>query len=322
MEIRWRDLVICDYEVALADGVSGRGAVVEYDLYGRGLHIAPRVLLDDPAPLGRIRRPGIVDVPATEYDAFCAAVQHRLLDLPGALAVRSAFETARSKFWSRISKLESRLNRRGAAAQLAMLTVALDDLMALHTLNWLLPREAAEAHLTQVFADEHAARTCLLALMVPSEPAHVVDVYAWLLRTASTGDTSAFADQKGFLQAQGLTASPWEDPAVVARTIEQFSNAETQQALTKLRHLHERASQRRSDFYAAALLASSSDGAAYQRTQALAVICRLAADEEEFRKVAQQQTLRTLRKLAEQHGRDPYELTLADFLELAQEMPA
>lgn len=320
MEFRWRDLVVCDYEMSLIDGVSGRGAVVEYDLYGRGLHTAPRILLGSPNPLGKIRRPGIVDVPAAEYDAFCTAVRQRLLRLDGALAIRQAFDTTRAGFEEMITQLEGYLSHAEAAPHLEALAVVLDNLMALHTLNWLLPRTEAEAHLATLFDDEAAARACLLALTVPTDPAHLVDVHAWLLQTARSSDASAFAERMGFLQQQGLSPSAWEDPATVAQTIRRIPVSETEQALTELQEHHTRANQRRADLYAAALLASVTDRSAYERTQAIAVSCRLAADEEEFRKVAQQRTLRALRKLADRHGWDAYEMPLSQFISLMQEV--
>ncbi|GII84422.1 hypothetical protein Ssi03_24120 [Sphaerisporangium siamense] len=323
MEIRWRDLVICDYEIDLMEGAAGRGALVEYDLYGRGLRVAPRVLLDDPAPLGRVRRPGVVDVPAARYDLFCAAVRDRLLTLDGALAARAAFDDARRALTAGLALLEEHLAGAAPPPPLRDLAAAMDAVMAFHTLNWLLPRERAEDHLSAVLGDRTAGRACLLAQMVPAEPAHLLDVHAWLLECAADADAETFARRGGFLQRQGLAATPWEDPRHASALLERLAR-EGEDHLTAqvsaLRDSHRRASARRDDLYAAALLACAGDHAAHETTQAIGVACELAADEEEFRKVAQQRLLRALRLLAQTHHWDAFTLTLDGFAAAFEEV--
>jgi hypothetical protein len=317
MELRWRDLVVCDYEIELGDG-----ALVEYDLYGRGLQAAPSVLLGESQPLGNTRRPGVIDIPAARYDAFCARVRGSLLTLDGALRARAVFDTARARLTDAMAALDAHLNDPRRSVRVDDLAEPLDQVMAFHTLNWLLPTQEAQEHLAGMLGDQAAARTCLLAQMVPTVPAHLLDVHALLLETARTGDMAAFADQAGFLQAQGMTVTAWEDPAAVWASVaalrattrgEAAAGEDLAGQVAMLRDTHQAADQRRESLYAAALLASIGDPAAHARTQAIAVACRLAADEEEFRKVAQQRILRGLRKLAHGHGVDPTRLTLTDF---------
>jgi hypothetical protein len=311
VELRWRDVVVCDYEIELSDS-----ALVEYDLYGRGLQAAPRVLLGEREVLGSTRRPGVIDIPAAVYDTFCARVRARLLTLTGALAVRSAFDDARTQLAAALDALDAQLRTRARPSGVGGLIRALDRVMAFHTLNWLLPVQEAQRHLAGLFEADHAARVCLLALMVPATPAHLLDVHALLLDAARTADAALFAEQAGFLHAQGMATTAWEDPTTVAAVLHKAAarhGGDLAGQVTGLRAAHARASGRRDALYAAALLASAGDPAVYERTQAIAVTCRLAADEEEFRKVAQQRTLRGLRRLACAHGFDPMDLPLSEF---------
>ncbi|GAA4082986.1 hypothetical protein GCM10022214_47980 [Actinomadura miaoliensis] len=319
MELRWRELVVCDYEIELGDV----GALVEYDLYGRGLQAAPRMLLGEPAPLGITRRPGVIDIPAARYDDFCRRVRTRLLTLQGALQARDVFDAARARLSDAIHALEVALIAAVPPAGLDELAMALDEVMAFHTLNWMLPTREAAEHLSMLLGSAEAGRACLLAQMVPTVPAHLLDVHALLLETSQTGDLAAFADRAGYLQAQGMAKTAWENPAAVAASVaalrdrwaaEDHDDPSVQ--LTALHTAHQTADRRREALYAAALLASADDPAAYERTQAIAVACRLAADEEEYRKQAQQRVLRGLRMLGQAHGMDPTRLTLDQFIDL------
>lgn len=326
MELRWRDLVVCDYEIELGDV----GALVEYDLYGRGLQAAPGVLLGEPGPLGATRRPGVIDIPAARYDDFCRRVRERLLTLHGVLHARDAFQAARRRLSDAIRALETALAASLPPTRLEELAMALDEVMAFHTLNWVLPTREAAEHLAALLGSAEAGRACLLAQMVPTVPAHLLDVHALLLETARTGDLATFADRAGYLQAQGMAETAWEDPAAVAASVNALRDRwaadghgpDASVQLTALDTAHQSADRRREALYAAALLASADDPAAYERTQAIAVACRLAADEEEYRKQAQQRVLRGLRLLGRARGMDPTRLTLDQFIDPHTERPA
>lgn len=267
--------------------------------------------------LGRIRRPGIVDIPAVAYDEFCTAVRRHLLTLKGALMAKAAFAAARAGLSAELTRLEQCSADGGPLPSLAALAAAMDKVMAFHTLNWLLPREEAERHLATVLGDPAAARACLLAQAVPAEPAHLLDVHAWLLECTATMDAASFAQHRGHLQHQGLGATPWEDPHQTAELMERLAEAGGErlaEQVTALRASHEAAARRRDGLYAAALLASAGDRGLYERTRAIGVAFGLAADEEEFRKVAQQRFLRTFREACEARNWNAFDLSLDDFL--------
>ncbi|MFC5183193.1 hypothetical protein [Actinomadura harenae] len=317
MELRWRGVVTADYEMEL-----DHGALVERDLYGRGLRAAPCVLLDDPRPLGRTRRPGVVDIDVEVYETFCERVRERLLTLQGAMHAATVFRDACAQVCSVLEQLERRLADGTPPVELAQLPALLDRLMALHTLNWLLPDREAVEHLTVLFGDEQAARRCALAQMVPIVPAHLLDLHQRLITTADTGNFTGFARAVGHLQAPGLAPAAWEDPAAVAVSVDTLrkrvggSEGLAEQD-DRIRRGRDRAVQQRVDLYAAALLASSGDASAWDRTQAIGVLFPLAADEEEERRRLQGWVLRVLRETAARHHVDAQTLTLDDFAALA-----
>ncbi|MBX7266893.1 hypothetical protein KIF24_13235 [Micromonospora sp. Llam7] len=292
MESRWRDLVILDYEVDFP-----AASRLELALYSAGAALFPRVLLGEPAPWGRHRRPGVLEIPAVRYD--------RLLDDFGARCADPSFVRRLGArlhaCLDRLARATRRLEppappRRG---RIVKAVEALAELMAFHVLNWALPLDDIRRWLARLTGSPHAARGLLMRLLVPTNPAHLAD-FAALAASAHhdlrAGDWSPrraaqLATDVGHLQSPGL-ARPFDDPAVLETYLRSLGPDDAAY-LDAMRSARDDA-RRRLARDTALLLLTAGDAAAVARTWALTTVCRLAAEEEEQRRRWQGRSLRAI----------------------------
>ncbi|MEU9891080.1 hypothetical protein [Sphaerisporangium sp. NPDC051011] len=75
MEPVWNGLLTCDYERTRPEATP-----LEWDVYTTSLITWPRVLMDDPRPYGRLRRPGIVDIDQSDHEHLTSLWHARLAD--------------------------------------------------------------------------------------------------------------------------------------------------------------------------------------------------------------------------------------------------
>lgn len=319
MQTRWRDTVIVDYEIGLPDH-----AVVEWELYSQGLLRVPAVLLGEPSRLGRQRRPGIVDIPAGDYDGVSARIAGLLLDLDGVRRLATRAEQLYATVGDRLTVAE----HQPALGLAADLVEPVCQVMALHVVNWMWPLEEFERITGAVLGDQDAGHRAVLSLLVPTAPAHMLDFHQHVLAAVEHAGTDpararAVADQLagevGFLQRPampGLAPQPWEHADIVGGVLAGWSAVvdlagvlEQRQAL---RAAHNKAQAERRAIYAALLAASSGHPVRWRQVQAITTACRIAADAEERRKVLQLRFLRLARTVAAHCARAAATSTLAD----------
>ncbi|MEZ0091819.1 hypothetical protein [Streptacidiphilus sp. EB129] len=315
MESRWGDLVIFDYELNFPDA-----APLELELYSLGLMRAPEVLLGDTVPLGIPRRPGILDVEAGRHDAWLADVAEASGSLAWARVLRTRFEAILAGLRRGLDCWEQ---TDGPLPELDLLVGPLLDLMALHTLNWVLPLDTYTRHFADLLGDPELGRQCLLAQLTPAAPAHMVDFHAYVLTSAQaatdgadlTALAQALSEEIGYLQQQGMAEVPLERPreasSFLQRVAAGHADGGIEGELAALLTAQQRSRRRRDSLYAAALLAASTDAVRFDRTNAMAIVCRVAAEEEEQRKILQQRALRAVRQIGERVGIDASGATLA-----------
>lgn len=318
METRWRDLVIVDYEI----GLPGRAAL-EWELYSQGMLRVPTVLLDEPHPFGRQRRPGIIDIPEDEYEAVLARIAQLLLDLDGVrcLAARA------DRLFTIVEEQLTIGDRQAGMGFPVDLIEQLCQVMALHVVNWMWPFEEFERIASVVLGDEGAGHRAVLSLLVPTAPAHMLSFHQHVLTAVeqvATDPASAhavavrLAGEVGFLQRPAmpsLVPQPWEYADTVVEVMTSWAAADHSKVgeqAEALRRAHQRAQVDRRAIYAALLTASSGDPARWREVQAIATACQLAADAEERRKVLQMRFLRLARVVTARHGLPPTTTTLAD----------
>jgi hypothetical protein len=75
MDLAWNGILTCDYE-----RTRPLASRLELDLYTRSLIAWPQVMLTDPSPYGRLRRPGIVDISEPDHRKLTAAWHRKLSD--------------------------------------------------------------------------------------------------------------------------------------------------------------------------------------------------------------------------------------------------
>ncbi|MGH3833232.1 MAG: hypothetical protein ACRDRS_22825 [Pseudonocardiaceae bacterium] len=317
METRWRGTVIVDYEIGLPDH-----AVVEWELYSQGLLRVPAVLLGEPRPWGRQRRPGVVDIPEADYDVVSARIARLTLDLDG---VRRLAAQAR-RLCSAVGGGLASAERQPGAVLGAGLVERVCQVMALHVVNWMWPLEEFERIASVVLGDEDAGHRAVLSLLVPTAPAHMLDFHQHVLAAVEQTVTDPararvvadrLAGDVGFLQRPampGLAPQPWEHTDTVGDALAGWGmdTASVVAQRRALRAARERAQAQRRAFYAALLAASGGDPARWRQVQAIAVACRMAADAEERRKVLQLRFLRLARTLTARAGLPAATSTLAD----------
>jgi hypothetical protein len=168
MEPVWKGLLTTDYEQSRPDAT-----LLYWEIATRS-HIAwPQVLMDDPTPYGRLRRPGIVDIPEGVHTKIVAAF-HTLLADPDQVAALAARTTAdRATATTALNALQAALDNTDpeeAAPATAAATEAILRTSAVQIVNWLLPEPHYERLLTGLLGTLTQARACLLALQLPDQP--------------------------------------------------------------------------------------------------------------------------------------------------------
>ena len=172
MDLVWNNLLTCDYERTRPGAPR-----LELDLYTRSLTSWPHVLLSDPRPYGRLRRPGIVDIPQEDHAAVTAAWHQRLAD-PAyvcSLIRQTADERKTATCW--LDRLEQAIgagDRPRASAATPAATAAVLRVMSTHIVNWLLPEEDWERFLAGILGDPGRARACMSGLQLPDAPGHIL----------------------------------------------------------------------------------------------------------------------------------------------------
>ncbi|MGK5740380.1 hypothetical protein [Micromonospora sp. URMC 103] len=305
MESRWRDLVVLDYEVDFPTA-----SRLELALYSTGAALAPGALLGERQRWGVHRHPGLLEVPASHYD--------RVLDEFG---VRCADPRFVRGLGERLAACVGRLAR--ATADLAgaeppdTTTIrgvvdALTELMAFHVLNWALPLPEIEGWLARFTEDGDAARALLMRLLVPTTPAHLVDVAALTAAAHrdihagawSPGRAADLSARIGHLQAPGLAVRPFEDPATLEAYVRSLDAGDVDH-LGAMRRSRNAAQDRLARDTSMLLLATGGEPADVDRAWAYTAVCRLAAEEEEQRRRWQGASLRAIRIAAERAGVRP-----------------
>ena len=177
MQVRWRDLVIVDYEVDFPNATK-----YELDLYSSGLQLFPQVVLGIDRTWGRVRRVGVVDIPVADYDVVLEEFARNCLT---SVFIRDSLTVLNNLFRSldlACETLEEHLVKRQPleANFLENATRCLHQLMAFHVLNWILPLDEMLSRLQLLLGTRANARATLLSLMVPFTSSHVLDGFGVL----------------------------------------------------------------------------------------------------------------------------------------------
>lgn len=222
MEPVWNGILTCDYERTRPDA-----SRLEWDLYTRSLIRWPAVLMGEPVPYGRLRRPGIVDVLQAQHE-YLTAKWHELLASPAYTADLMA-STGRDR-----AECAAALNSCGTGTP-SMTRPALRRATALflrvnsaHIVNWLLPEDRWEKLATQLLGTRADAQTCLSALQLPDSPGHILAAHdhsgsagpraracerrdAWRLALLlAAGDGSEINEARALTMALGWAATSEE----------------------------------------------------------------------------------------------------------------
>jgi pyruvate, water dikinase len=172
MEPVWRQTLTCDYERTRPDATR-----LELDLYTRSLISWPMVLFGETRPYGHLRRPGIVDIAESDHGYITSTWYHHLTD---PAYVRSFVERTsrdRGAAADQLDRLDQALSagkRDRSQTAVTAATEAVLRVMSTHIVNWLLPEDSWEEWLSGLLGDRGAAHACLSALMLPTEPGHIL----------------------------------------------------------------------------------------------------------------------------------------------------
>ncbi|MEV4091074.1 hypothetical protein [Streptosporangium saharense] len=172
MDEVWNGTRTVDYEYTRPTGTP-----LEWELYTRSLIAWPQVLMDVPAPYGRLRRPGLVDVDEADHQRLVGIWHTRLTDPVYVTDLVIRTTAARTRTGAALEKLETALAARSPAAASAALSDATSHLltvMSTHIVNWLLPEVAWERLLTEFLGSRPAALTSGSALMTPTDPGRLL----------------------------------------------------------------------------------------------------------------------------------------------------
>jgi pyruvate,water dikinase len=172
MDLVWNNLLTCDYERTRPGA-----ARLELDLYTRSLIAWPHVLLGDPRPYGRLRRPGIVDVPQADHAALTAAWHQRLTDPAYVRSLIRQTTAERKAATCQLDHLEQAISAGDhplTRAAMPVATAAVLRVMSTHIVNWLLPEDHWERFLADLLGDPGRARACVSALQLPDAPGHIL----------------------------------------------------------------------------------------------------------------------------------------------------
>ena len=326
MEPAWHGLLTCDYEHTRPDATR-----LEWDLYTTSLITWPHTLMAEPSPYGRLRRPGIVDIPEQDHHRLLSH-WHALLADPGYVADLAARTTGWTTALARALNTTTHTHPAGIRNDSQPGTPALPDattcLVALnttHIVNWLLPEQQWEHTLTGLFGDLHQARACLLGLMTPTAPGHLLDAYAHVLSAARQLRRGADASVVAAVLAGGTgpvygaaspgrTALPLEDPTTARIVLARAAADDPDTDLATVTGAHADAHARRDTWLSAAILSAAGNPAAVRTVQTIASTCRWATDCEERRKEFRHRYLAAVRRWCANTGTDPDQVTLNDFL--------
>lgn len=214
MEPVWNGMLTCDYEHTRPEGT-----LLEWDLYTRSLINWPRVLMDDPTPYGRLRRPGIVDIAESDHLRLTRAWHARLADPAGADDLIRRARRNQHRTTNALDDYDTALCRDDLACSkraLAEVTQAFLHVMSTHIVNWLLPEEHWEAFLTELFGNRAQALECLSALMVPAHAGHILAAHTQR-QGASDGAAAKSATFITDRRAQAMARrETWETAAILA----------------------------------------------------------------------------------------------------------
>ena len=321
MEPVWKGLLTCDYEHTRPGSTP-----LELDLYTTSLIRWPIALMNDPRPYGRLRRPGIVDIPEPDHLALTARWHHKLADPQYANTMVAAAEQRHQRAENALTALEHQLLRGPAVgAQLAEATEALLGVMSAHIVNWLLPDDHWQHLLTDLLGSDSDGRACRLALGTPDATGHLLDAHLVLLDGATAvaqgadlaTTAAAVSARAGTLYGDGspaASAMPLEDRTRAAGLITATASTDTTGQRRAINGARRRAVELRDAWALAARLAALGDTAATEEVTALTTVCRWAAGSEETRKVQRHRFLAAARRWAEDQGTDPGTITTADLL--------
>lgn len=203
MEPVWNGILTCDYE-----RTRPHAGLLEWDLYTRSLISWPQVLMDCPAPYGRLRRPGIVDIPETDHRRLTDTWHTRLATMDGATDLVHRARKNQNAAMTALQAGERALPQGDLTAATTAFTEATSAFLRVnstHIVNWLLPEQRWERLLTRLLGDRAGALTCLSALQVPTNPGHILAADPELLDAAAASRTCAAANR-----------STWETAAIAA----------------------------------------------------------------------------------------------------------
>ncbi|MEV7930413.1 hypothetical protein [Kitasatospora sp. NPDC088779] len=322
MEPVWNGLLTCDYEHTRPGSTA-----LELDLYTTSLTRWPSAFMDDPRPYGRLRRPGIVDIPEPDHLALTGRWHDRLADPAHASAMVDAARVRQQRTEAALQALEHSLDTdtTSAGAHLAAATQAFLGVMSAHIVNWLLPEEQWEDLLTRLLGSLEDGRACLLALNTPGETGYLLHAHQFLLQSAEAVHegtdldilATAVSARSGTLYGPGSPATaamPLEDHARAADLLTTTARTDTAGQLDTIHAARLRAAALRDAWALAALFAAAGDDTATRQVQALTTVCRWAADSEERRKELRHRYLAAARRWCEQNATDPATITTADLL--------
>lgn len=305
MQNRWNNLVICDYEFDFDYALP-----FELDLYSIGVNKLPSIFFNSPQKLGKIRRSGIVDIPEKEYDYFVAKIEESSTNLDYVVWLENRFKEIIIKVQTNTENFETNIS-----GQLSRITIenyysSVTDLMSFHVLNWMLPFNEFRSHFESILGEE-LGQICALGLLTPSSPAHMLDFHGFILNTAQKllegnldqTQVENVSRQIGHLQSVGLKKKDLENPHSLLEHVSDFAtvtgNDGIFEQIEKMKSDSRKAEIKHLSAYNLALLKSRSERNLFEKSQAIARICRLATDEEELRRVFQLRALRNFRELAE-----------------------
>ncbi len=172
MDLVWNNLLSCDYERTRPGAPR-----LELDLYTRSLISWPHVLLGDPRPYGRLRRPGIIDIPQADHAALTAAWHQRLAHPVYVRSLIRQTAAERKAATCRLDCLEQAIgagDRPRASTAMPTATAAVLRVMSTHIVNWLLPEDHWKRFLAGILGDPGTARACMSALQLPDAPGHIL----------------------------------------------------------------------------------------------------------------------------------------------------
>lgn len=172
MEPVWNGMLTCDYE-----RTRPAATPLGWDLYTTSLITWPAVLMDEPAPYGRLRRPGIVDIDLADHQWLTGLWHARLADpdLVTDLITRTRHDRAAATHaLDECDTSHASGNATAFTTAMAAATAAILRVSSTHIVNWLLPEQHWEILLTHLLGTRTQALTCLSALQLPDEPGHIL----------------------------------------------------------------------------------------------------------------------------------------------------